>query len=67
MIKLSATTLQEASKDLIKLRAHKPYKYSGKWFLIKISGQVYGYRSKDAVYKKLRSLGIFEFELLKVG
>jgi hypothetical protein len=67
MIKLDAKNLQEASKNLIKLRAYQPYKYSGKWFLIQLSGQIYGYRSKDAVYKRLRSLGIFEFELLEVG
>jgi hypothetical protein len=67
MIKLDAKTLQEASEQIVKFRSYEPYKYSGKWFLIKLSGRVYGYRTMGAIHKRLRSLGIFEFEVLQVG
>jgi hypothetical protein len=67
MIKLQGTSLEQAGKDLISLARWAPYKYGGKWFLVHIQGQTYGYRTMSAIHKRLRKLDILTFEVLQVG
>lgn len=61
---LKASTIIEAERQLKQIRAYRPYKYGGKWFMtVYNQSEVICFRTKQAIINRMKKKGIEEFTL----
>jgi hypothetical protein len=62
----SVTTIEEAATYVRNFKGWQPFKWSGKWFLVKANAGVYAYRSMQSVKNRLTKDGIATAEVVTV-
>jgi hypothetical protein len=62
----SVETLEQAVTYVRQFKGWQPFKWSGKWFLVKANAGVYAYRSMQSVRTRLERDGIATADVVTV-
>ncbi len=67
MKKIGGDNLKEVVDNFVSLKRHRPYQFSGKWFIAYIKDQGYAYTTLKGLQNKAAKVGLESFEYYQIG